>query len=164
MDYNPAKANEQQSDAQEAKNFLSTTAKIKLEAGQHEIEVFYEERDVNALVKLYWSSSKMPKQIVESFATGDFIFCEGLNATYTCEQPWICYTQSKDALYAIALEFPENQLVLNLDKPAETMQVTLLGCDKVLPWEYKDGQIIINTSGLCYSDLKSTAAWVFRMK
>lgn len=164
MDYNPAKANEQQSDAQEAKNFLSTSAKIKLEAGQHEIEVFYEERDVNALVKLYWSSSKMPKQIVEGFATGDFVFCEGLNATYTCEQPWICYTQSKDALYAIALEFPENQLVLNLDKPAETMQVTLLGCDKVLPWKYKDGQIIINTSGLSYSDLKSTAAWVFKMK
>lgn len=164
MDYNPSKASEQQSDAQEAKNFLSTTATMKLNAGQHEIEVFYEERDVNALVKLYWSSNKMSKRIVDGFATGDFACCEGLNATYTCEQPCICYTQSNKALYAIALEFPENQLVLNIDKPAKTMQVTLLGCEKVLPWEYKDGQLIINTSSLSYSDLKSTAAWVFKMK
>lgn len=164
MDYNPAKASEQQSDAQEAKNYMSTSATIKLNAGQHEIEVFYEEREVNALVKLYWSSKKMPKQIVEGFATGDFVFCEGLNATYTCEQPWICYTQSNETLYAIALEFPENQLVLNIDEPAKTMQVTLLGCDKVLPWEYKNGQVIINTSSISYSDLKSTAAWVFKMK
>ncbi len=164
MDYNPTKAAEQQSDAQEATNFMSTSATIKLDAGQHEIEVFYEERDVNALVKLYWSSKKMSKQIVDGFVTGDFVFCEGLNATYTCEQPWICYTQSNEALYAIALEFPEKQLALNIDKPAETMQVTLLGCDKVLPWEYRDGQLIINTSSLSYSDLKSTAAWVFKMK
>ena len=163
MDYNPAKANEQQSNAQEAKNFMSTTAKIKLEAGQHEIEVFYEEHDVNALVKLYWSSSKMPKQIVEGFVTGDFVFCEGLNATYTCEQPWICYTQSKDALYAIALEFPEDQLVLNIEKPADNMQVTMLGCAKVLSWKYKDGKLYIDTTPLKYSDLKSTAAWVFKM-
>lgn len=164
MDYNPAKASEQQSDAQEAKNHMSTSATIKLDAGQHEIEVFYEEREVNALVKLYWSSKKMPKQIVEGFATGDFVFCEGLNAIYTCEQPWICYTQSNEALYAIALEFPESQLVLNIDKPNETMQVTLLGSEKVLPWKYENGQLIINTSSLSYSDLKSTAAWVFKMK
>ena len=164
MDYNPTKAAEQQSDAQEAKNYLNAFAKIKLEAGQHEIEVFYEERDVNALVKLYWSSKKMPKQIVKNFSTGKLLPCEGLQATYTCEQPWLCYTQSKDALYAIALEYPENQLVLNIDEPAKTMQVNLLGCNKVLPWKYKDGQLIISTSNLNYSDIKSTAAWVFRMK
>ena len=164
MDYNPTKAAEQQSDAQEAKNYLNAIAKIKLEAGQHEIEVFYEERDVNALVKLYWSSKKMPKQIVKSFTTGKLLPCEGLQATYTCEQPWLCYTQGKDALYAIALEYPENQLVLNIDEPTKNMQVTLLGCNKVLPWKYKDGQLIISTSSLNYSDIKSTAAWVFRMK
>jgi hypothetical protein len=44
------------------------------------------------------------------------------------------------------------------------MKVTLLGCPKALPWKYKDGQLIIDTSGLKYSDLKSTAAWVFKMK
>ena len=96
---------------------------------------------------------------------------KGLKAIYTCEQPSICYTQGKDALYAIALEYPEDQLVLNIDQPADNMKVTLLGCPKdllgcpkTLPWRYENGQLIIDTSGLKYSDLKSTAAWVFKMK
>ena len=89
---------------------------------------------------------------------------QGLDATYSCEQPSICYTQSDDALYAIALKYPEDQLVLEIDQPEDNMKVTLLGCPKCLPWEYKDGQLIIDTSGLKYSDLKSTAAWVFKMK
>ena len=164
LDYNPDKASELQSDAQEAKNYLNACAKVRLEAGQHEIEVFYEERDVNALVKLYWSSKKMPKQIVSNFSIGGLLPCEGLQATYTCQQPWLCYTQGKDALYAIALEFPEDQLVLSVDKPAETMQVTLLGCNKTLPWKYKDGQLFVDTSGLKISDVAGTAAWVFRMR
>ena len=99
----------------------------------------------------------MEKQVMTGFQAG-------LKATYTCEQPNVCYTQSKDALYAIALEYPEDQLVLNLEKPKKDTKVTLLGCEKILPWEYKDGQLIIDTSGLKYSDLKSTAAWVFKMK
>ena len=89
---------------------------------------------------------------------------QGLKATYTCEQPNICYTQGKDALYAIALDYPEDQLVLNIEKPEKDMKVTLLGCPKTLPWEYKNGQLIIDTSVLKYSDLHSTAAWVFKME
>lgn len=164
IDYNPLKADEIQSDAQEAKNFRSTSAKIKLKAGSYPIEISYEERDVNASVKLFWSTKTMEKQIVKCFATGGLLPCQGLSAVYSCEVPNICYTQSKDALYAIALEFPEDQLVLNIDKPADNMKVMMLGCDKVLPWKYKDGQLYIDTSTLKYSDLKSTAAWVFKMQ
>jgi ABC-type arginine transport system ATPase subunit len=87
-----------------------------------------------------------------------------LYSFYHCERPTICYTQSEDALYAIALNYPEGQLVLVLDKPADNMKVTLLGSDKTLPWIYRNGQLIIDTSRLKYSDLKSTAAWVFKMK
>ena len=135
----------------------SPTGKMKLAAGQHTLEVFYEEDEFEATITLYWSSKKMEKQIMKDFQAG-------LGATYTCEQPNICYTQSKDALYAIALDYPEDQLVLNIEKPEKEMKVTLLGCEKTLPWIYKDGQLIIDTSGLKYSDLKSTAAWVFKME
>ena len=76
----------------------------------------------------------------------------------------VSLSQGKDALYAIALEYPEDQLVLEIDQPADNMKVTLLGCPKPMPWKYRDGQLIIDTSGLKYSDLKSTAAWVFKMK
>ena len=106
----------------------------------------------------------MPKQLMDGFSMGTMLPAQGLKASYICSQPSICYTQGKDALYAIALDYPEEQLVLNLDQPADNMKVTLLGCPKNLPWEYKDGQLIIETSGLKYSDLKSTAAWVFKMK
>ena len=137
---------------------------MKLDTGQHSIEVFYEEDELEATIALYWSSKKMEKQLMKDFQMGSMLPTMGLKATYTCEQPNICYTQGKDAHYAIALEYPEDQLVLNLDQPADNMKVTLLGCPKTLPWKYKDGQLFIDTSGLKHSDLKSTAAWVFKMK
>ena len=137
--------------------------KMKLKAGQHKIEVFYEEDELEATITLFWSSKKMPKQVMEGFKMGPMLPAEGLKATYTCEQPNVCYTQNKGMLYAIALDFPEDQLVLNLDQPAETMKVTMLGNGKTLPWKYEDGKLIVDTSGLKYSDIRSTAAWVFRL-
>jgi hypothetical protein len=142
----------------------SDTGKMKLAQGQHNIEVFYEEDELEATIALYWSSKKMEKQVMQGFQMGGLLSTEGLKATYTCEQPNICYTQGKDALYAIALDYPEDQLVLNIDQPADNMKVKLLGCPKDLPWKYKDGQLFIDTGGLKYSDLRSTAAWVFKMK
>ena len=106
----------------------------------------------------------MEKQLMKDFQVGAMLPAQGLKATYSCEQPSICYTQGKDALYAIALEYPEDLLVLNIEKPEKDTKITLLGCPKTLPWKYENGQLFIDTSGLKYSDLKSTAAWVFKMK
>lgn len=113
----------------------------------------------------------MDNQVMKGFQMKRLLPTKGLNAIYTCEQPNICYTQGKDALYAIALEYPEDQLVLNIDQPADNMKVTLLGCQKdllgctkTLPWKYENGQLVIDTRSMKYSDLKSTAAWVFKMK
>ena len=132
----------------------SKSGTMKLATGRHNIEVFFEEDDMEASITLYWSSKKTKKQVMKG----------AFEATYTSKQPSVCYTQGKDALYAIALNYPEGQLVLVLDKPADNMKVTLLGSDKTLPWIYRNGQLIIDTSRLKYSDLKSTAAWVFKMK
>ncbi len=137
---------------------------VKLKEGQHEIEVFYEEDNLEATISLYWSSKKMEKQLMKGFKVGGLLPEEGLKATYTSEQPRVCYTQGKDALYAIALEYPEKGLILNIDRPADNMKVQLLGCPKSLPWKYKDGQLFIDTSELKYSDVTSTAAWVFKLK
>ena len=151
---------------------LSNTGTIALsKAPYHTIEVFYEEDELEATITLYWSSETMEKQIMKGFMTGEWV-CnspttsqpKGLTALYTCKQPSICYTQGKDALYAIALEYPEDLLVLNIEKPEKDTKITLLGCPKTLPWKYENGQLFIDTSGLKYSDLKSTAAWVFKMK
>ena len=142
----------------------ANTGKTRLAQGQHDIEVFYEENELEATIALYWSSKKMERQVMTGFQTGAMLPTMGLKATYTCEQPSVCYTQGKNALYAIALDYPEDQLVLDIDEPSEKMKIRLLGCPKTLPWTYKDGRLIIDTSGLKYSDIRSTAAWVFKME
>ena len=81
----------------------------------------------------------------------------------TVAQPKVCYTRGNDALYAIALEYPDEQLVLDIDKPSKKMTVTLLGCDEALPWRYEKGHLVIETGSLRYGDIRSTAAWVFKL-
>ena len=141
----------------------SLTGKTKLASGKHRIEVFYEEDELEAAIALYWSSKKMPKQVMEGFQMGAKLPAQGLKATYTCEQPSICYTQKGDDLFAIALDCPEAQLVLNLDEPSPDMKVTLLGCGKTLPWHYEEGRLVVETGSLRYSDLQGSAAWVFKL-
>ena len=141
----------------------SPTGKMKLAKGQHRIEICYEEDELEATVTLYWSAKKMPKQVMEGFQMGPMLPTQGLKATFTCEQPNVCYTQKDDTLYAIALDYPENQLVLNLDEPSANMKVTLLGSGKTLPWSYEEGRLVIETGSLRYSDLRSTSAWVFKL-
>ena len=141
----------------------SNQGKVKLSRGQHRIELFYEEDELEATIALYWSSEKMPKQIMEGFQMGPMTPTQGLKATYTCEQPSVCYTRSKDSLYAIALDYPQDSLALYLDKPTDNMKVTLLGSGKSLPWHYEKGRLVIETGSLRYGDLRSTAAWVFKL-
>lgn len=148
----------------------ASTGQMKLIKGQHRIEVFYEEDDKEATISLFWSSKKMPKQVMTGFQMGAMLPTQGLKVTYSCEQPLVCYTTKNnpfthgDELYAIALEFPKEELRLHLDKPSDQMEVQLIGGhNPSLPWHYEDGQLIIQTDGLKYNDVKSKGAWVFRL-
>lgn len=85
------------------------------------------------------------------------------DSTYTKKEPSICYTQNNGNVYAITMHFPDDQLVLNIPDPGKNTVVTLLGCDKMLPWMYKKGQLIIDTRSLKVSDLHSSAAFTFRI-
>ena len=136
---------------------------ITLKKGQHRIEVLFEEDDMEAAIALYWSSPTLPRQVMSGFQMGAKLPSLGLRATYTCEQPRVCYTTKGNALYAIALDYPQDSLSLSIDKPKDEMKVKLLGTVKELPWTYRDGQLIIDTSGLKYADLKSSAAWAFKL-
>ena len=40
----------------------------------------------------------------------------------------------------------------------------MLGCEKILPWKFENGKMIIDTTPLKYHDLKSDAAWVFKVR
>ena len=157
IDYNPAKANEQQSDADLAKNWSSTSGKIKLKAGvSYSIKVEYEEKNIDAMMRLFVSSNVASKKELLK-VENDF------KAEYKCQQPYVCYTTKGDDLYAIAIDYPQDELVLEIPQPKENTVVTMLGCEKVLPWKYEDGKMIIDTTPLKYNDLKSDAAWTFKI-
>lgn len=141
----------------------SAEGTMRLTRGQHIIEVDYEEDELEAGITLYWSSATQPKQVMEGFQMGPMLPAQGLRATFSCEQPRVCYTQKDGALYAIALDYPDDQLVLDLDRPSPDMTVTLLGTGKTLPWHYEEGRLVIETGSLRYGDLRSTAAWVFKL-
>ena len=154
IDYNPAKANEQQSDADMAKNWSSTSGKIKLKAGEpYNIKVEYQEKNIDAMMRLFVSSKYMTKSVLKPH--------DGFRAEYKCEQPYVCYTTKGDDLYAIAIEFPQDELVLEIPQPKDDTVVKMLGSEKILPWKYEDGKMIIDTTPLKYNDLKSDAAWTF---
>ena len=158
IDYNPAKANEQQSDADQAKNWNSTSASIKLKAGKsYDVKVEYEEKNIDAMMRLFVCNSVAPKKELLKVENG-------FKAEYKCEQPYVCYTTKDDVLYAIAIEYPQDELVLEIPQPKDNAVVTMLGCEKVLPWRYEDGKMIIDTMPIKYNDLKSDAAWTFKIK
>lgn len=158
IQYVKAKANAAASNAQEAKNFGATKAVLKLKNGQtYPIKVIYHENDLEAKIKLWWSSKSQVKEYVHPL--------QGFAATYSCEQPYVCYTTKGDVLYAIALDYPQDTLVLTqLKHVGPNAKITLLGCDKMLPWHITpNGNLVVDTRALKYSDLHSTAAWTFKI-
>ncbi|MBR5602619.1 MAG: hypothetical protein IKW51_00190, partial [Bacteroidales bacterium] len=117
--------------------------------------VEYEEKNIDAMMRLYVSSNSMAKKILRPL--------DGFKAEYKCEQPYVCYTIKDDVLYAIAIDYPQDELVLEIPHPKENTVVTMLGCEKILPWRYENGKMIIDTTPLKYNDLKSDAAWTFKI-
>ena len=67
------------------------------------------------------------------------------------------------SIYAIALEWPEDKLVLNIPSPASNAKVTLLGRDGVLPWTYENGKMVIDVTGIRYNEVPCQWAWTFKI-
>ncbi len=164
LDFDPARSDATQSNAQTVAASQSNRAKVRLKEGVHDISIRYDEHDMEASVHLLWSSKTMPQQTISAFCTDETLENNGLRAEYFCQKPWLCYTQTDEALYAHAFDYPQDGLVLLLKQPNENMKVTLLGSEKVLPWRYENGKLIIDTTPLKYADLHSTAVWTFKLK
>lgn len=160
INYIKPTTNATESNAEEAQKHNATKAVLKLKKGEeYPIKVVYKETNLEAVMKLWWQSKSQEKEYVRPI--------NGFDATYTCQQPILCYTTKGKNVYAIALKYPDDMLVLsNVEKPSDKMKVTMLGCDKELEWEWnsQNNTLNINTSKLKYSDLPSNAAWVFKME
>lgn len=138
----------------------SKVGKILLKRGiAHDIQVDFEEDDLEAVARLWWSSPSQSREIVPASAFGN-----GLSCKYSSMRPTVCYTTKGDVLYAISLEYPGDCLALSIPKPDHKLTIRLLGGEKVLPYKYKNGKLVIDTRSLKFEDLMGSAAWSFRIE
>lgn len=157
------------SNAQEAERAQALKGSIRLEKGkQYDIKIEYEEKTHEAKAILYWSYPNQEKQVIPAqyFQTPESAGSRpGLLGVYFCEKPYIAYTTQPGKLYAIALKYPDHQLVLPIEKPKENAKVRFLDLKGMaLPWKYVNNQLIIDTSLIPFSAIKSKGAWVFEIE
>jgi hypothetical protein len=155
-----------ESNAEEAEKRDLLTGNIKLEKEKiYPITVYYQEEELVAEAHLFWQYGTTERQIVpaEAFFINPTATTHGLQATYSSLMPYIVYTTNKNCLYAIALEFPDEELRLSIPKPSKNTKISMLGRVGNLPWKYKNGILIIDTESIKYSEIQSTAAWVFEI-
>lgn len=141
--------------------------KISLKKGKkYPITIKYFEKRVEAGVKLFWESKKQKKEVVPQknlFTAETLTAGDGLSGYYSSQGQYVCYTVNNDALYAIALEWPETALALNLPELSPNAEITLLGRDGPLKWQYDQGKLKINVSDITYHQMPGHTAWVFKI-
>jgi hypothetical protein len=146
---------------------VSDKGKLKLKAGvKYPIKIEYFEDKQNAHIRLYWSAKKLAKQIIPTtnlYTDINNEIGDGLKAKYKSMQQYIAYTLNNGNVYAITLEWPDEELVLSIPYPSLNSKVNLLGYDKDLKWYYKDGKMIIDISDIKYNDMPCKYAWTFRI-
>ncbi len=155
------------SEAMHDKAGSENMGKIRLEKGErYPIRVEYQEGKLAASVAVYWESKTLSKEIVpqknlfsdKSTGNGD-----GLKGVYRSMRQHIAYTHNHGNLYAISFEWPGDKMELDIPAPPKTSTISLLGREGALPWEYKNGKLMIDLSGIEYNEIPGHDAWTFRI-
>ena len=83
--------------------------------------------------------------------------------TETKQRPLVHYTRKGDAVYAICLAWPGQQLTLEKSVPTSKTQVRLLGFPNPLTWDSIDKGIVIHIPEMPIGERPCRNAWVFKM-
>ena len=140
---------------------------IKLKAGKrYTVKAQYQETTQEAMARLFWSYNGQAKEIIPagSFYRNAQGGKHGLVAKYSSERERLLYTRKSSNLYAIALKWPEKELLLNLPKPGSTTKISLLGREGYLPWKYEQGQLIVDVSTVRFNEISGKYAWTFKIE
>ncbi|HPN35586.1 MAG TPA: alpha-L-fucosidase [bacterium] len=73
------------------------------------------------------------------------------------------FTRKGDTVYAIAPDYPDDQLVIRDVKPSSSTKIRLLGHDKDLKWRLKKGEIVVSLPNLMSTPLRHQHAFAFRI-
>jgi len=140
---------------------------IKLKKGEkYPLKIEYFEDVQNASIEVRWTSKSQPEQIIPYsalFTSSSPNAAHGLNAKYGSMKDYIAYTQKGNNIYAIMLEWQDDQCVLNIDKPSDTAVVSMLGREGSLPWKYENGKLIIDMTPIKFTEIPCRSAWTLRI-
>ncbi|QIK60426.1 hypothetical protein G7050_11555 [Dysgonomonas sp. HDW5A] len=151
---------------QGAQTSATHKSSIKLKKGQkYPIKVEYFEDVQNASIQVKWASKSQAEEVIpyKALYTDNTGNQHGLNATYGSMKTYIAYTQKGNNIYAILLEWQDDQCVLNIDKPADNATITLLGREGNLPWKYENGQLIVDMTPVKFTEIPGRSAWTLKI-
>jgi alpha-L-fucosidase len=147
---------------------VKENGEMKLKAGKMvPLKVEYYEKKQNAMISLSWSSDKVPLEVIPKknlFTDTGISKGDGLKGVYKSMKQYIAYTKNHGNVYAIALEWPDDFLVLNIDKPVSGTKVNLLGRDGLLPWTWENGKMKIDVRSVKFNEMPSFYAWIFKIQ
>jgi alpha-L-fucosidase len=156
------------SEAMREDGTISLQGKIRLEKGKkYPIKVEYYETVQNARIQLFWESASLERQIVSQknmFTNPSLTSGNGLNAHYRSMRQYIGYTHNNGNLYAISFDWPGEKFELPIGRPTRGTRIVLLGHEGNLPWKYRNGKLIIDTSEISYNNMPSHYAWTFKIE
>ncbi len=142
--------------------------KIKLKADKYyPVKVEYYEGKQNAMIYLTWSAEGVEREIIpykNLFLSKESGSKNGLKGVYKSMYQYLAYTGNHGNVYAISLEWPEEDLILEIEKPSENVKVSLVGRDGYLPWRYENGKMYINVSDVRFNEMPSFCAWTFKLE
>lgn len=156
-----------QSEVMDAKTTAKEQGQIKLKAGEaYPISVNYQEKKQNASVRLYYSLNGEEKEIVPAsyFFTDKEKTAQGLKGTYRSLETYMVFTKNYGNVYAIAFDWPEKTLKIEMPSLKTVSAVKLLGLDRILPFTYDNGILEVDTSGVTFAELPSYDVWTFEIK
>jgi hypothetical protein len=138
-------------------------SRVRLEAGRkYPIRIEYFETNLNASVRLFWSSPSQPRQIIPQerlFTARRLDQGDGLKGVYRSMQRYLAYTQREGNLYAISFEWPDGELALPISAPPSDLRIRLLGLDRELPWRSAGDTVYVDFSGIHYGEIPGQWAW-----
>ena len=76
----------------------------------------------------------------------------------------VYYTSRDNAVYAICLNWPGDELVLNTPKPSARTLITLLGHEGNLEWSHENGRLLIHIPQLTVDEVPCRHAYVFKLR
>jgi len=145
-----------------------TADAVALEAGErYPVRVEYRENRLNAFIRLVWSTSDGPAEVVPKSrlsTTPDGPGGDGLNAVYRSLRRHLAYTRKDGDLFAITFEWPERELVLPIPEPPAGTRVSLLGREGALPWRYAADTLYVDLTGIPFREMPCQWAWTVRLE